>query len=287
MKGYWSMAMVGLVSVVSIGCVPLEKYQALERANRILDEKASQLQQDLLESESLIAQKDTQITSLRGELDTKDRLVASLTLENVDLRKRYDQAYALLESQAGRGGNVTIISPALPPGVDEALRKLAQDHSTVLEYDPKTGSVRWKADLLFDLGTDRISLSADVQEAMAEFAQIISRPEVGNYDVIVVGHTCTTRIAKPATLAEHKTNWHLSAHRAISVMDLLADKNVQMTRLGVMGYGEFRPIAENSSESGKAKNRRVEIFLVPKNSVLAIGQGLHEATDMGIAFARP
>ncbi len=106
-------------------------------------------------------------------------------------------------------------------------------------------------------------------------------------DVIVVGHTCTTPIAKPETRREHKTNWHLSVHRAISVMNLLGQEKVAMTRLGVMGYGEYRPIADNASDAGKAKNRRVEIYLVRSKTVQAVGQGVFEVNDMGLAFANP
>jgi len=46
-------------------------------------------------------------------------------------------------------------------------------------------------------------------------------------------------------------------------MQLLASQGVGYERLGVMGYGEHRPIAENTTTEGKTKNRRVEVFLDP------------------------
>lgn len=288
MNRFWSLGILGLlVSLGSIGCVPLEKYQALERANRVLEEELARAKDDLLEKESLLSQKDTKISALESQLATQGRLVDSLTAENSDLKKRLDDAQKLLEKYAGQQPKVHIVErPMLPAPVDAALKKLQEEYPEMLEYDPKKGAVRWKADLLFPLGSDQLATAGNVQEALAKFAKIISAPEVANFDVIVVGHTCTTRIAKPETLREHKTNWHLSAHRAISVMNLLADKAVSMDRMGVMGYGEHRPIADNSTEAGKAKNRRVEVYLVPRDSVQSVGMGVSTVNDMGLAYLR-
>jgi hypothetical protein len=66
---------------------------------------------------------------------------------------------------------------------------------------------------------------------------------------------------------------HLSAHRSISVRDALVGDGVSANRFMVAGYGEFRPIAENTSK-GNADNRRVEVFLVPMSgSAMASGSG--------------
>ena len=76
------------------------------------------------------------------------------------------------------------------------------------------------------------------------------------------------RISKPATLKEHPTNVHLSAHRAISVREALVRDGVGSNRFMIGGYGEFRPIATNA-RNGNEKNRRVEVYLVamPTNSL--------------------
>ena len=42
-------------------------------------------------------------------------------------------------------------------------------------------------------------------------------------------------------------------------------------RVGVLGYGEYRPVADNASASGSSKNRRVEVYLVPVGSIVASG----------------
>jgi hypothetical protein len=132
-----------------------------------------------------------------------------------------------------------------------------------------------------------MTTSARVQEALGKFAEIVNSPAASGLELVIVGHTDTTRIAKPETLREHKTNWHLSAHRAIAIMRLLTSAGVGELRMGVMGYGELRPIADNGSEEGKAKNRRVEIYLVPKGSITGTGSaGVHNNEQTG-PFVRP
>ncbi|MFA4038042.1 flagellar motor protein MotB [Clostridioides difficile] len=63
--------------------------------------------------------------------------------------------------------------------------------------------------------------------------------------------------------SEFKSNWDLSVMRATNVVQLLIDNaGIAPDKLSAVGYGEFRPIAENSSEEGRSKNRRVDIVLV-------------------------
>ena len=56
-------------------------------------------------------------------------------------------------------------------------------------------------------------------------------------------------------------------------------------RVGVMGCGEYRPAADNASETGRSNNRRVEIYLVPAGSIIQTAQGWR-AGDEAVAFAR-
>jgi hypothetical protein len=58
-------------------------------------------------------------------------------------------------------------------------------------------------------------------------------------------------------------NWYLSAHRAIAVAAELRESHVNPQRLGVVGYADQRPIASNTTSSGQAQNRRVEVLILP------------------------
>lgn len=58
------------------------------------------------------------------------------------------------------------------------------------------------------------------------------------------------------------SNWELSSARAAAVVRLFAQFGVDPTRMASIGYGEYKPVASNETEPGRAKNRRVVIVIV-------------------------
>lgn len=77
-------------------------------------------------------------------------------------------------------------------------------------------------------------------------------------DVFVVGHTDDTPIRKSGW----KDNYELSAQRALTVVRHLRSRSLDAARLVACGAGEHRPVAPNTDDTGRSKNRRVEIFAV-------------------------
>ena len=291
--GVWAIGLVALAMAGS-GCVSLEEHQALQRAKRTVDEKLAEALDDLQNAELMNRQKDTQIAAMKDQIATKDAMINSLSAEVESLENSLASAQAMVEKMAGKGAaGVTIMpSTALPPPLHNALEEFAGQHPGVIEYIPSKGAVRWKSDLLFPLGSDKLAdPGSESMQALAKFAEIAMSEAAANFDVIVVGHTCNTPIRRAETLAEHKTNWHLSCHRAISLVQLLGEKGLQMDRMGAMGYGEYRPIAENTTAENKARNRRVEIFMVPRDKVQSVSTGggatLYRSNDQDVDFARP
>lgn len=86
----------------------------------------------------------------------------------------------------------------------------------------------------------------------------------------------------PISTGIYPTNWELSAARAASIVRLLAMHGVDPSRLSAVGYSEFRPIADNATSDGRARNRRV---------VLAISRDFEIRRDLtrfnGGASAKP
>ena len=103
------------------------------------------------------------------------------------------------------------------------------------------------SDITFDTG--RSDLKPQLRSVLDQFAQGLDRGTV----VRVVGHTDST--------GSDAINDPLSRARADSVARYLEDRGVPSNRVEAVGRGEHEPIADNSSESGRARNRRVEIFL--------------------------
>ena len=85
-------------------------------------------------------------------------------------------------------------------------------------------------------------------------------PRLNGRKIEIVGHTDNQPIRRVA--AQHPTNMHLSAHRAISVRDALVSDGVTANRMQVAGYGEFRPRVPNDSPDARARNRRVDIVVL-------------------------
>lgn len=80
-----------------------------------------------------------------------------------------------------------------------------------------------------------------------------------SYDVIVAGHTDDT----PINNSQFRSNWDLSAMRAIRFLDVMLENNsLDRKRFSAIGYGEYHPVADNDTVANKAKNRRVEVSIL-------------------------
>ena len=76
--------------------------------------------------------------------------------------------------------------------------------------------------------------------------------------IIVEGHTDNV----PISTSLYHSNWELSAARSFNVINYFIKQNIAPSRLVAHGYGEFRPLASNDMEDGRAKNRRIEITIL-------------------------
>ncbi len=126
------------------------------------------------------------------------------------------------------------------------------------EFDLEKGTitVTLPNTVLFEPGKAEIKKSV-----ISELDQIASvlLDKYRDKDVSVVGHTDSDPILKTKHL--WKDNWELSSARALAVVRYLVKKGIRAKTLGGVAAGEFRPVADNSTASGKAKNRRVEIVV--------------------------
>jgi outer membrane protein OmpA-like peptidoglycan-associated protein len=105
------------------------------------------------------------------------------------------------------------------------------------------------SDISFDTG--RSNIKPDLRSVLDNFANGLQNDQ--SVIVRVVGHTDST--------GSDAINDPLSVDRAQSVRDYLAGRGVPATRIETSGRGSHEPIADNSTDGGRAKNRRVEIFL--------------------------
>jgi chemotaxis protein MotB len=83
-----------------------------------------------------------------------------------------------------------------------------------------------------------------------------------NLKLHVIGHTDNVRI-RAAARNRFPSNWELSTARATAAVRFLTESaGVDPRRLGAVGYGEFRPVADNATPEGRARNRRIAITIL-------------------------
>lgn len=266
-------------SVLLSGCATLDDYRRVQAANRSVTAEKEALAQELFDCRSANDSLRTRVTALDSEMQVKTELIANLRKENELLDEMRKTAQASLEDMAGRQQLGAITISQLPEALDSALKNFAQQHPDAVQYDPARGTMKWRSDLLFALGSDVVRETS--LEALQSFTQILMSPAAVDFETLIVGHTDTRPIARAETMAKHPTNWHLSAHRAISVANALSKYGYDTRRMGVMGYGEYRPVADNATDAGASQNRRVEIYLIPRGAIVQASAGTRMETPDG------
>jgi chemotaxis protein MotB len=138
--------------------------------------------------------------------------------------------------------------------VDKYLEKNGMKDSTTTEIDERGLVVSLNDTLFFDTG--RAEIKPDSQGKLIEIAKILN--QVGN-NMRIEGHTDNVPIKND----QFSSNWQLSCARAANVTQLLIDNSgIDPQKLSAVGYGQYKPVLDNATEEGRARNRRVDIIIV-------------------------
>lgn len=138
--------------------------------------------------------------------------------------------------------------------VDARLHTSGMDQSTSTMIDMRGLVVRLNNAIVFDPGSAEIKKKSE--ETLIEVADILNTTD--NY-IRIEGHTDNT----PILYSGYSSNWELSSSRAINVVKFFIDKcGFSPDKLVAVGYGEFKPVSDNETEEGRAKNRRIDIIVL-------------------------
>ena len=107
--------------------------------------------------------------------------------------------------------------------------------------------VTFGSDILFDV--DSYTLKAETKQQLTDFSKTLNK--YNDTDVLIEGHADAT--------GSEDYNLKLSKQRADAVANYLEAQGVKTSRVDEKGYGESQPVADNSTEAGRQKNRRVDI----------------------------
>ncbi|MBL8614604.1 MAG: OmpA family protein [Deltaproteobacteria bacterium] len=254
-----ALLLVALALALGTGCVSKRKYN--EQA-AVLDKTREALRDRKAESEALMA-----------SLDAEERRTATLGAEADKLR----EDVARLMSEKGQlTDSVMDMSRAL---AELAARKKAAD-DRIAEYKSllarfagmvESGKLRVKVvdgrlvvematDILF--GSGKAALSPQGKQAVMEVGAILAT--LGDRRFQVEGHTDDV----PIKSATFPSNWELSSARAITVLKALIEGGMAPGNVSAAAFGDSRPTVPNTNVDARARNRRIEIVLVPDLSTL-------------------
>jgi chemotaxis protein MotB len=141
--------------------------------------------------------------------------------------------------------------------LQKRLQEQIDDENVSLSMDERGLVIVLSDEILFDSGKAEIRKGA--YPVLSQVAEVIVN-KVPDKNIGISGHTDNVPIRR----SSWKSNWELSTARATNVLHYLVEQGVSPDRLSATGYGEHRPVASNETAAGRAKNRRVEILILPE-----------------------
>lgn len=252
------------------GCVSKKKYNELAGLHQEMSQNYTTLlsnyQKEQTRSKTVEALLDearrnnadlkNSYAALQGSLD---KSISQNTQGNVNISKLVDQINAsnkYIRQLVEAKGKSDSLNLALTSNLTRSLSGSERDEVNVRVIKGVV-YISLADNMLFKSGSYEVNSRA--METLSKIAKIIK--DYKDYDVLVEGNTDPVPIKR----TNIRNNWDLSALRASSVVQVLQnDFGVDPSRLTAGGRGEYNPIADNSTELGRQRNRRTEIIITPK-----------------------
>ena len=232
------------------------------------------LEKKLAETESTLSETQVNLEETRSELDqTKEILqnaseaARKIAAERNELQQ--DKS-ALEREKEGLRAKLNEIESELQRIREQSQRSIAaiqeRFKDTVGAVLDEAGRLKLdvKGKILFETGSAILSTEGkSLLDAISE--EVLLNADYSDYAIGIEGHTDNTPIGGDAL-----RNWNLSTERAIAAVKYLQEHaNVNAERLAATGYAFYQPIDTAETPEAKAKNRRIEIILVPPQDFLS------------------
>lgn len=205
------------------------------------------LQQGLDEATAMNQGLRSELTRLGKDVDKILAERGSMSRELADARTRLEE---LRKAQAAADARATLFRNVL-----DRLKKLVDAGDLKIEMREGRLVLQLANDILFDSGSAEVKTQG--RATLKQLGEVLVT--IAGRKFQVAGHTDDVPIGG----ARFSSNWDLSTARAVEVVKLLIAAGVRPQTLSAAGYGEFDAIAPNDGAKGRAKNRRIEITLVP------------------------
>lgn len=214
-------------------------------------------------TESTYLKKVEEAGSLEKSLAACEQKGSEQVARIAALEKQRDDLAVQLEEQKKKVVQVEAVkeetSKTYAQMIEKMKSEIAEGQVTITELKGRL-TVNMVDAILFDSG--KADIKPEGRQVLQKVVEVIGQVE--DKAIRVEGHTDNVKIS-PALARAFASNWELSAARAVNVTRYLQRLGVDPTLLSAAAYGEYRPVSENETPEGRAKNRRIEIVLVPRD----------------------
>jgi len=195
--------------------------------------------------------KQRSLESLRTKLDYANGRLA----EAIAASQKDKEQITALQARIADLEQEKAMAAQMARGLEDEMRSDLESKDVTISKLQGKLTVNILDRIMFNSGEAILQPGGEV--VMRKIAAILAtHPEL---KIHVIGHTDNIPIRSRFT-----SNWELSAARALAAVHFLIEKaGVDPRRVGAVGYGEFRPIADNATAEGRAKNRRIAITILP------------------------
>ena len=256
--------MIALVAgVLFSSCSSKKELLACQEDNKVLQTNYQNTKEQLAAANTRVASLQEQLNAVQQTNATLqkslDKSLTNASQNNISIEKLVDQ---INESNQYIRHLVEVKSKSDSLNMvltNNLTRSLSKEELKEVDVQVLKGVVYISLadNMLYESGTYKINSRA--AETLSKIAKIIK--DYKDYDVLIEGNTDNVPISKQNI----RNNWDLSCLRASSVVQALQNQyGVDPKRLTAGGRGEYNPIADNDSNTGKQRNRRTQIIITPK-----------------------
>lgn len=211
------------------GEVIVERRKSAERGHKLIA-----LEQQRKGHDALLKQQGDKLLELNTALASAQTRLAELDEERSEIREQLAEFRQLTQQ----------------------FRRMIDSGRLKVTFRRGRMIVELPAQVLFPSGS--AELTGEGSKALGEVAKILR--SMRNRRFIVAGHTDNV----PVATERFASNWALSSARAVEVTAALTRGGLRPEQLVAAGYSEYDPVARNTTDAGRQKNRRIEIILEPR-----------------------
>lgn len=285
LKRTFILMVVFLLSIMVGGCVSSSKFEKKVAEADGLNQALQALQQKY---DKLTAENDNlkdHFKKLNGDFAQlsiqKDKITADRDELDKVLKSKSDSLSKTINELRGKTAALEMENASLKEGVanlkktkEEEVKSVSKTYENLMQEmkgeiaQGQVAITELKGKLTVDV-LDKILFASGEAEVKPEGLAVLQRvidilKNVKDKAIRIEGHTDNVKIGG-ALARKYATNWELSAARAINVTRYLQKQGIDPALLASVAYGEYKPVADNSTSEGRAKNRRIAIILQPKD----------------------